>query len=167
MPTSREPERVIEYRFAPLTADAGRTVSGPAIVYGDEAQIGRVRERFEVGGVEVRDDALMTLQHQRGEPLATPTFSDSPEQLRVAAELPAGARQDQALADVRSGLLRGLSVEFVALQERFEDNVRVIVRAVVNGVSVVDSPAYPQSVIEAREAMVSTTPSRPRRRFVL
>ena len=56
---------------------------------------------------------------------------------------------------VRAKIVRGLSVEFVALQERSEANLRIIERARLVGIGVVDTPAYPASAIEARAAALS------------
>ena len=70
------------------------------------------------------------------------------------------------LALVRSGVLRGLSIEFRAVAERIEAGVRVIERAVLRGVAVVDTPAYPASEVEARMAMLPR-PAPARRRLWL
>ena len=51
---------------------------------------------------------------------------------------------------VHSGVLRGLSIEFNAIEERLDDGVRVIERAHLSAIAVVDSPAYAGSVVEAR-----------------
>ena len=61
---------------------------------------------------------------------------------------------------VRTGVLRGLSVEFAALAETMEGNVRVISRARLGAIAVVDEPAYPASEVEAR--MKLAAPSRRR-----
>ena len=58
----------------------------------------------------------LTLQHDRGLPIAIMTVSDSDDAMRFRAEIAAGARGDQALSDVRAGLLRGASVEMKARQ---------------------------------------------------
>lgn len=136
----------------------GRELRGPAVVYGDEARIGpRMRERFEPGAfAELPADATLTIQHDRAAIVARLgvglTLADSPGALEMRAELPDTPRATQALADVRAGLLRGLSVEFVALRERYQGALRIIERARLIGISIVDDPAYPASTVEAREA---------------
>ena len=80
-------------------------------------------------------------------------LADTPRALTMRAELPDTPRATQALADVRARLLRGLSVEFHALRERFEGSLRIIERARLVRLSLVDDPAYPASAVEAREAL--------------
>lgn len=151
----------VEYRYSELSSDSeGRRLTGTAVVYGDEARIGpRLRERFEPGAFDpLPDDYTLTVQHDRGRIIARPgvglELRDSAEALSMVAELPDTPRADEALADVRAGLLRGLSLEFVARRERIEGDVRIIERAHLSRLSLVDSPAYPRSVVEAREALL-------------
>ena len=94
----------------------------------------------------------LTLQHDRGAPIARAALEDAPDALRFRAELPPGARQDQALSDIRAGLLTGASVEYLPARggERFDAGIRVVSRAVIGRLSVVDDPAFKQSRIEAR-----------------
>lgn len=90
-------------------------------------------------------------------------MTDGPDALRFAATLPETREADDLLTTVRSGILRGAGIEFRAISERLENRVRVITRALVAAVSIVDDPAYKQSAIEARW----TKPSEPRRKWWL
>ena len=51
---------------------------------------------------------------------------------------------------MRKRVLRDLSVEFRAIEEHVEADVRVITKAILSGIGLVDRPAYPQSLAEAR-----------------
>ena len=131
----------------------GRRVSGTAVVYGDEARPGPGwRERFEPGSIKVREGINLTVQHRRDQPIARPTFTDGRDRLTFEAEVAPGARGDQALADVRNGLLRGASLEFHARRARPVGTTRVIEKALVTGISLVDRPSYPESRIHMRAA---------------
>ena len=149
-----------EYRFCELRADPDkRMLSGTAMKYGDVARIGTFRERFEAGafGDLSTADVLLNAQHQRVVPLARTgggglVLFDTLMELRIDATLPETRAADDTLSLVRSKVLRGLSIEFKALQERMESGVRVITRAILKGVAVVDSGAYTQSTIAARQA---------------
>ena len=149
---------IIERRYAELRA-AGRVLQGRAIAYGDEATIAPgVRERFEPGafGNVAAADVMLTTNHRRDRPLARTlggglVLADSAAALDVRAELPATRDADDALAMVRSGVLRGLSIEFEARRDRFVGGVRIVESARLSAVSVVDAPAYKLSKVEARQ----------------
>ena len=144
-----------ETRFSELRAD-GDSLTGVAVRYGDIATIGGQLERFEPGafGNVAALDVILNVQHERTRPIARTggglTLQDGPESLRMAAALPTTQDAADALELVRSGVLRGLSVEFRAIRETFENGVRVIHEALLTGLGVVDKPAYPASVVEAR-----------------
>ena len=147
----------VERRCCEIRADGdGRGISGVAIRYGDVARIGAVRERFAPGAfAPLPADLLLTVQHDRAAPIARLgaglSLSDDGAALRFEAALPETPRADAALADVRAGLLAGASVEFRALRVRNAAGERVIERAALVGLSLVDTPAYPAASIAARQ----------------
>lgn len=140
----------------------GRRLEGVALRYSDEARIGRLRERFTAGGVEVASPAVVNLAHDRARPLGLVVFEDSPEALRFRVDLEDGELQDRALTDVREGRLTGASIEFRALADRVVGGLRTVERAVVFGLALTDRPAYAATAVEAREAMLPAGPD-PRR----
>ena len=121
------------------------------------AEFGVLRERILPGAfAPLPDDVTVDVQHDRGAIVARSgaglVLEDDADSLRFTATLPDTPRAAQAMADVRAGLLRGASVAMEVMRERFEGTLRVIEKARIVAVSLVDSPAYPQSVIDAREA---------------
>ena len=146
-----------ERRYSELRAE-GRILSGVGVAYGDVARLPFGRERFQAGafpGVE-NSDVLLNASHDRSRPLARTnggglTVSDSPQALSIRAELPATREADDTLTLVTAGILRGLSMEFIAHSERREGNVRIVERATLTGLGVVDKPAYSSSVVSARQ----------------
>ena len=68
----------------------------------------------------------------------------------MAATLPETREADDALAPVRSKVMRGLSVEFNATRERREGGIRVIEKATLSGLALVDRGAYHGTGVEAR-----------------
>lgn len=132
--------------YAALQEVAGRTLSGPLITYAETARWGGIRERVQPGALDVRPGLLLTRQHDRAIPLARLgaglELSDGPEAMRVRAVLPATPAADAVLADVRAGLLTGLSAEYTPTAERMEGDVRVVTAARLTGLSVVDDPAF-------------------------
>ena len=150
-----------ERRYCELRAE-GRTLEGDAIVYGDVATFPWGRERIQSGAFGDVGDVILNRQHQRTTPIARTgggglTITDSPEALSIRADLPAGvAAADETLALVRSKVLRGLSVEFYSRLDHLEGDMRVIQKADLVGISVVDSGSYPASLVSARAAAMQT-----------
>ena len=145
---------MLEYRYAELRQD-GRRLLGTAIRYGEIATLPFGHERFEPGAFAPLSDVILNVQHDRGRPLARTSggglvLHDDAAELRIEAALPKTQEADDTLSLVKAGVLRGLSIEFHATEERMDGNVRVIEQARLSGVSVVDSGAYPGSTVEAR-----------------
>ena len=137
---------MIEHRLAPEFRVSGRTLSGRALMYGDTAP--DFRERFLPGAFGEVRTVRLNIQHDPRLVVAERAIlTDSPRELRVRADLPEGSA---ALALVKRGSLSGFSIEFHARAERREAGVRVIERADLTGLALVDRPAYPASGAEVR-----------------
>ena len=127
---------------------SGRTLAGSVMTYGDVSL--EHGERFAPGAfapvpavpLNVQHDAAMTVL-----PAGDYELIDTPQALEIRAELPA---RSGALALVRRGALNGFSVEFHSRAEHRESGVRVIERAALVGVGLVDMPSYPGSTAELR-----------------
>ena len=150
---------MIETRRGELRRLPGRRLEGTVMAYGSEALIGGVRERFSMfafdgwlrSGAETRLNVmhqpdLVVASRRRGDLV----LLDSPAALSMRAELPTGDAYDSVLSLVGEGLTRGLSVEFNPLEERRTNGVRVVQRATLPGLGIVDEPAYQQSAVEVR-----------------
>ena len=147
---------MIEHRLSPEFRIAGRTLSGVAMRYGDVSP--DFRERFVPGAFGAVSTIAVNLQHDAAITVAPDALlTDSARELRVRAELPEGSA---ALALVRRGALNGFSVEFHSRAERREGGVRVIERATLTGLALVDQGAYPQSKAEVRARMGRTMRAR-------
>ena len=64
------------------------------------------------------------------------------DELRIDQPLPDTVAGRDAATEIRSGLLRGLSVSFQAQRQAFEGGVRLIQSAAMTAVGLVDSPSY-------------------------
>ena len=100
-------------------------------------------------------DVILNRQHQRTLILARTgggglTLDDNERRLLVSAELPETREAQDAIVMVQRKLLRGFSLEFRAREERFENRTRIIERAELVGVSLVDTPAYSDSQVALR-----------------
>ena len=132
----------VEYRYSEVRVE-GRSVIGTAMPYGERATVNGVSERFLPGsfGDLAKQDIILKLQHLRYRPLARTdggglVLTDSPEALMVAAEMPDTTDGNDALTMLAKRIIRGLSVEFKTLEERFEQGERLIVRAVLTDLRV-------------------------------
>ncbi len=128
---------------------AGRTLHGTVIRYGDVSL--EHRERFEPGVFHPFPPVPLNLQHDPDSivaPAGSYQLHDSAESLGLRGELPAGSA---ALSLVRRGALNGFSVEFRARQERRDEaGLRVIEKAELVAIGLVDVPSYPGSTAEVR-----------------
>ena len=146
---------MIEYRFAELEVpeEGSRILSGIVMPYGEIANGDYGLEKFLSGSLEY-GDVILNVQHDRGRPIArtpeTLQLIDSPEALTLHAELPETREATDALVSVRKRILRGLSVEFRAIKQTFESGVRVIHKARLSGIGLVDSGAFESATVEAR-----------------
>ena len=146
----------MERRFVELEL-TGRRLSGVVMAYNTVGYGPGGPERFEprAFGDVTQSDLILNFQHDRTRPIARTgggglTLSDSNAALTLSAELPASRDGDDALGLVKAGVLRGLSLEFRATEERYENGVRIVSQATLHGVAVVDRPAHADSIVEAR-----------------
>ena len=152
-----------EFRYAPLTSTEGAPFfQGTLMRYGSIGQGPHGPEIFLPGsfGDLSQADIALNIQHQRDRPIArtpdTMVLSDSTSMLTLTAKPPNTAEARDAKLMVQAKILTGLSIEFNCKQQEMRDGVRVISQAQLVGVGLVDRPAYPESVVEARRLMGKT-----------
>ena len=131
----------------------GRRLSGTVMRYGDVSP--SHRERFEPGSLRLAESVHLDLFHDPERAVAWHpggglALDNGPSALAMRAELPPIPAAERALAEVRAGKATGLSVEFNAVRETREGELRVIHDAVLSGVGIVAKPSYGESHVEAR-----------------
>ena len=141
-------------RDAELRATAGRTLRGVVVRYNEIAQ--DRPEKFAPFAYQPLPDSVpVNVQHRQAMVFARDAdvaLTDGPDALRMAARIPPGDAGDAVLSMVESRMLTGLSSEFAALVDPKVGGVRVIQRAVLGGIGVVDQPSYTGSTVELRQA---------------
>ena len=147
----------IEFRDGLEFRAVGRVLSGVAMRYGDVADLAMgVRERFEVAAFQPLGDVSLNLQHDSQRELARTgnglTVIDGPRSLELRAVLTGSAE----LELVKRGALNGFSIEFHALSQRTEGDVRVVQKAKLSAIALVDRAAYPASKVEVRARLGQT-----------
>ena len=146
--------RYFELRFD----DKERRISGTVMRYGDVATLPwGEKEKFEAGafGEVAGADVTLNVQHDRAQPLArtlggTMQLIDTGASLAVEATLPDTTIANDAVANIRAGILRGFSVEFIPDETKMDGDTIVVEKANLRGIGVVDRPAYQKSKVLPR-----------------
>ena len=142
---------MIEHRYSELRHDANG-LSGVAMRYGEVAQVGGFREKFVAGAFDYADAVLLNVMHDRSRIIArnngTLDLRDGSDALEIAARPVDTADGRDGITMVRAGLLTGLSIEFRADDESFENDLRTVKRATLFGVALVDRPAYKDAEVQ-------------------
>lgn len=140
-----------------LRVDGSRRLVGTVVDYRDTADRQAFVERFIPGSLDT-SDVLLYAQHDRSQPLArtpaTMQLTDGPEALTMVATLPATRLADDVLRLVEARVLRGLSMGFVCIRDRFDGDRRVVEKAVLDHIGVVDRPSYDESLVSVRHRSV-------------
>ncbi len=131
----------------------GRRLSGVVMKYGDISL--SHRERFESGSLRMAESVHLDLHHDVERAIAWHpggglTLANGRAELKMTAVLPPIPAANRALDEIRAGRVDGLSVEFRAVKERRDGNLRVIEDAELRGIGLVRNPSYQQSHVEAR-----------------
>ena len=100
--------------------------------------------KWDAGGI------ILNRQHQRGSPILRFTPVEIEGRLTVDAEIPDTMAGRDALAEIKGGLFRGLSIEFRAVRQTIVAGVRRISEAVLTGAGLVDSGSYEAATVEVR-----------------
>lgn len=143
----------LERRFSALDGKKGG-ITGNVISYGDTAQFRGWKERFLPGSIHWPDAVYVNLQHDRGQPVANSraglTLHDDATALRATVDPPDTEIGRRARELVGAGLLTGFSLEFLAEDDEWQGDTRIIKRAELRGLALVDVPAYPDSSVAMR-----------------
>ena len=141
----------VEHRAGGEARMSGRTLAGPVLVYGDVSP--EHRERFDPGALAPVAAVALNIQHDPAMVILAAgeyELTDGPGALELRADLP---EHSAAVQLVRRGALRGFSIEYRSIEVSNVAGVRVVRRAELLGIGLVDTPAYPRSRPELRCAL--------------
>ena len=160
-----------EFRHYELRETKDSRIVGTAVRYGDRARILDFEEEILKGAFKY-DDVILNIQHNRNRPIARTNGSglelrDGDTALEIEATLPPTPNGEEAMAMVKAGLLRGLSVEMEVLDELWNatggSHLRTIRSARLHGIGLVDRPAYPDAAVAMRNKPENLTVPVPKR----
>ena len=147
----------IELREDENRLGPGRLV-GTLMSYGERAK--DRAEVFEPGSLTWPESGIVVnRQHQRTAPVMRVVPIVEGNEVRISAEIPDTTAGRDCAAEVRSGLFRGLSIEFKATAQNIVGGIRRITAAALSGAAIVDSPSYAGSAVEVRSKGSATRPS--------
>ena len=154
----------IEIRSVEMRLDAveERTITGLAVPYGQDANIGgQYVERFAPGAVDNIDDVKIFYGHNHDSlPIGKVIAGRETEAgFEITARLTAGVQAaDETLALMRDGVLNKFSVGFIPLESEREGSTVTRTKVSLKEVSVVPFPAYSGAEIqEVREEIQEPT----------
>ena len=144
-------QRFVEIRIVddPDRLSPGR-LQGVLLPYGERAS--DRPEVFEAGALHWPDDGILVREmHDRKRPIVRVVPEVRDNEVVIDTPLPDTTAGRDAAANVRGGVLRGLSVEFRAERQRFDNGLRRIARALLVGAGLVDEGAYAGAIVEVRD----------------
>ena len=134
----------VEFREDDTRQGPGRLV-GRILTYGEKA-LDRAElfeaGAFDLGAIKAAGGIVLNRQHERGKPIMRVAPELRGSELVIDTPLPDSMAGRDAATEVRSGLMRGLSVSFQASRQAFVGGVRRIQTATMTAVGLVDSPSY-------------------------
>ena len=136
-----------------LRADADRI--GPGRLFGIVMPYNRRAsdrpEMFLPGSLEWPEAGIiLNRQHSRRSPIMRIIPTIEGDEVRIDQALPDTQAGRDAATEIRQGLFKGLSVEFVSLRESVSGGIRRITSAALKAVALVDSPSYSAAAVELR-----------------
>ena len=138
----------IEVREDEARLGPGRLV-GTIMRYGERAS--DRAEMFLPGSLKWDADGIVVNRmHTRKSPVMRVMPIVEGNEVRIDAALPDTTAGRDASAEIRSGLFKGMSIEFRATAQSIVGGVRRITEAVLSGAAIVDSPSYAGASVEVR-----------------
>ena len=158
--------RALERRSFELRAvpeSSGAVLEGVAVPWDSPGKVGRFTETFKRGSLSFDGDILVNVQHDSKRVVARNNAAgglalwDDPKGLMSRINLPDTQEGRDTRVLVSQGILGGLSIEFVALEDRWAGNHRTILKAELDAIGIVSRPAYAGATIAEGRSLDSET----------
>ena len=143
----------IELRADDSGQSPGRLV-GTLLTYGERAS--DRPELFEPNSLVWADRGIViNRQHVRSSPVLRAVPEVRGLTVVVDTPLPDTTAGREAAQEILGGLFTGMSIEFKAQRQRFENGIRCISSAMLLAAALVDSPSFANSLVEIRGAYLA------------
>ena len=119
------------------------------------------RGAFDLDAIKASGGIVVNRQHTRSAPIVRVVPELRGDELVIDQALPDTEAGRDAAVEIRSGLMRGLSVEFKATRARMVNGVRRISEAALVAAGLVDDASYSGSTVEVRDKSNPETWLRP------
>ena len=143
----------VELREDDTLASPGR-LTGTLLTYGERANDRPElfeRGAFDLDAIRASGGIVLNRQHTRGAPIVRVVPELQGDKLVIDTALPDTQAGRDAAVEIRSGLMRGLSIEFKAIRASVVSGVRRISKAALVAGGLVDDASYLGSTVEVRE----------------
>ena len=153
--------RSFELRAVPETS--GAVLEGVAVPWDSPGRVGRFTETFKRGSLNFDGDILVNVQHDskrvvaRNTPAGGLALWDDPKGLMSRINLPDTQEGRDTRTLVSQGILGGLSIEFIASEDRWAGNHRTVLKAELDAIGIVSRPAYAGATIAEGRSLDSET----------
>ena len=147
-------EERVERRYIEFRAVDGHLITGVAVPYGTPSRIGAFVETIAPGAYSPIRELRLNVMHQRERALAVNrpggglTLHDGPTELRLDLTLPLHGEGPAVAELVARGVYKGFSVEQRVLEDRWEGRNRLVKRARLVGLALVDEPAHAKALVD-------------------
>ena len=136
-----------------IRADEARL--GPGRIFGTIMRYGeRATDRaevFEPGSLKWPDaGVVLNRQHSRAAPILRFVPQVEGNEVQLDVEIPDSSAGRDAAVEIRSGLFKGLSIEFRAVRQTIVSGIRRIAEATLTGAAIVDAGSYEAATVEVR-----------------
>ena len=147
--------RAFEFR---AVNDGGSVLEGVAMPYGSRGNVGRFTESFVAGSLSYTD-VIVNVEHRSDRILtrtgAGLTLVDGRDALTATIRLPDTSEGRDVRELVSQKVLRGLSVEFRCVRDKWTGTHREILQANLDSIAVCARPAYAAATLTANGEMRS------------
>ena len=155
----------IERRFVEFRAVDDRFVTGVAIKYGRASNLGPFKETILAGAFAPIGELRLNIMHTRERAIACNrpggglVLIDTATELRAEVELPTYGEGPAVAELIQRQVLKGFSIELSVKKDVWEGRSRLVQRAALVGLALVDIPGHEASLLDLERRFSELQPA--------